>query len=361
MTQRITWIDTAKGLAICFIVFSHSRGWLEFAGANSEWLLKLVEPIIYSAQVPLFFFMSGILSDSWIREKNWKEFFSEKLSPLIWCFIVWQPVMFLYKYMAALILPNQQDASLFDHLLRMIISPIRPNGELWFLWALILFFILAKLTRKIPKLLQILIAVLASSIMQFMTSSILSDEIVRILGNGFYGFFSFYIFFLVAYLFKDYYIKYINKLSNTKGLFFVFLWFFAIYFIPYFKISFLGSGLLVHSLAVVGGISLAKLLKNIQIFTSLGKQTLQIYLAHTFFIVLISCIIYLLSIDISNEIVAFILPFVLSIVVTFISIKMYNWMSTRKTLKYIYTPTNYFKLLFSKKIFYKKQTPKINI
>jgi len=349
MSERIRWIDTAKGLAICFIVFSHAHGWLMFTYVNSRWI-KFVEPILYSVQVPLFFFMSGILADSWIKEKNWKELFTEKLSPFIWCFLLWQPVMFLYKYMAALILPNQQDSSLLNHLLRMFISPVRPNAELWFLWVLIIFFIAAKLTRKIPKHTQIVIAVLMSCLMLFLRESILSEKIVRILGNGFNGVFIHYIFFLTAYLYKDYFIKCINKLSVRNALLFILLWLLSIYGITYCNISFFGTEFFIYySFGVIGGIALAKLFKNIQVLSSIGKQTLQIYLAHTFFIVVISCILYLLSIDINNDIVAFILPFVLSIVVIFISIKMYNWIKTKEKLRYMYAPPNSFKTLFDGK------------
>ena len=61
MKQRNQWVDYAKAIGIILVVYGHVARGLIAAGLpmNQTWY-TLVDSIIYSFHMPLFFFLSGL-------------------------------------------------------------------------------------------------------------------------------------------------------------------------------------------------------------------------------------------------------------------------------------------------------------
>ena len=153
---RLDWVDTAKGISILLVVLVHAAHWVEYAGVSSRALTDVNEALS-TLRMPLFFCMSGLFAAKWL-DRSWRELWSGKLSLLLWVFIVWQPMVLGYKLLAAGTLPDQEDTSVLAHLARFVLSPVRPSGELWFLWGLVLFFVVAKLLSRLPVWLHLAVA-----------------------------------------------------------------------------------------------------------------------------------------------------------------------------------------------------------
>jgi fucose 4-O-acetylase-like acetyltransferase len=75
MQNRDHWVDYAKGLGILLVVYGHvSRGVFNAGIKVDAELFKLVDSVIYSFHMPLFFFLSGlfftILAKIWSHRIN---------------------------------------------------------------------------------------------------------------------------------------------------------------------------------------------------------------------------------------------------------------------------------------------------
>ncbi|MBC7755034.1 MAG: acyltransferase family protein [Bdellovibrio sp.] len=58
---RTLWVDYAKALGIMLVVYGHvTRGLYNAQIPMNENLFKLIDSIIYSFHMPLFFFLSGL-------------------------------------------------------------------------------------------------------------------------------------------------------------------------------------------------------------------------------------------------------------------------------------------------------------
>ena len=118
--QRISWLDTAKGLAILLVVLGHV-----------SFLPTPVLGVIYAFHMPLFFFLSGILL--FRKKEQFVPFLKKKVQTLIvpyYLFLLLQvailaPVAALGFHHAGAYLPG--------------VGALSGGSELWFLFAL--FFV----------------------------------------------------------------------------------------------------------------------------------------------------------------------------------------------------------------------------
>lgn len=345
---RLGWIDVAKGISILLVVLIHARRWLEFIGAKAVWIEQF-NAIFLTARMPLFFTMSGLLAIKWIQQKTWKELYTHKLSLILWVFIVWQPIVFTYKYAAAIILPNQEDPSLNAHLLRMFAFPLRPNGELWFLWALILAFTTAKLTHWVPSRVQVAVSGLISAGWITWAKTMLGASLFRLIGSGWDGLFTYYFFFISAVLYKDQIISLVSKLSAFRAAFIISSWLIVYGIIVNLQITSLpGIGLLLKLLGVASGLALAVLLSRVTLLASLGQQTLPIYLAHSFFIVITVCLLHLSGIQLSPILAASIAPWVLTGLAVMLSLA-FSKKAGNGFFQFLFIQPEWFKSIFSDK------------
>lgn len=141
--SRVVWVDAAKGLAVVGVVLLHASHWLGVIGGSSpvaEWIVaRLVVPL------PVLFFVSGVVARAAVHAP---QSLRRRLTTLFWLFVLWQPVVLGYRLLGGATLGDGVD--LGGEVLRTLVSPLRPNGELWYLWALAVHLVLARLTRRVP-------------------------------------------------------------------------------------------------------------------------------------------------------------------------------------------------------------------
>ncbi|MEI8389593.1 MAG: acyltransferase [bacterium] len=149
-TNRLEWIDTAKGTGILLVVLGHS-----ILGNN---LLKATQPNLYYFSynfiwlfhMPLFFFLSGLFMKSF-SEKPLSKALISKVQTVLYPYIIWS-VIFGGIYLLISYFPNVQNASNNQITLKqLLLFPFYPILHLWFLYILfgiqILYLILNKLFK----------------------------------------------------------------------------------------------------------------------------------------------------------------------------------------------------------------------
>jgi len=155
--QNIEAIDIARGASIILVVLYHT---VLYMAANGEtlWFIPRLNEILAYVRMPTFFFISGLLAGSAIR-KPWREFLGSKVLLLFWLFVIWTAIRFAYF---GTVYPNIRDArerADISYLFSMIID---PRTGIWFLWALMIFFVLAKALAPENRVLVIALAGIAS-------------------------------------------------------------------------------------------------------------------------------------------------------------------------------------------------------
>lgn len=78
--ERIKFLDSAKGLAICLMVFAHAIAWnladyqsvisINSTQSDKNLVAGLLWQFIYSFHMPLFFLISGYLTSEPIRNNT---------------------------------------------------------------------------------------------------------------------------------------------------------------------------------------------------------------------------------------------------------------------------------------------------
>ncbi|MFD6897743.1 acyltransferase family protein [Rhodococcus sp. NPDC060086] len=340
--DRLYWADAAKGISILLVVLLHAVAWSEYVVNVPEWL-GATNDALAPLRMPLFFCISGIFAAKWMTEP-WQDTYGNKLALLVWTFLIWQPIVFSYKLMSGHFLPNQPRSEIADHLLRLAVTVVRPNGELWFLWALVLFIVTAKWLHRIPRLLQVASASVVSAVWYFCSDNYLTPDQLRAIGDGWDGALGLFVFFLAGLLYRDEIKKWVAKtpVSVSAGLMAVAgvaLW-------GYYIADLSGYFALPLAIRVIGlacGIGAAVVFSRISVIRYWGTVTLPIYLGHTA-IIAISCSILAVTLDdlpAGNRMVGVLFPLFLAAFAIFVSLQVYRLRNSRIGF-YLYNPPNWF-------------------
>lgn len=148
---RERWIDTAKGIAIVLVVLYHATMYLGLAGVDVPG--ARANPMLETFRMPLFFFMSGVLGARAVT-LGYRALYHRRLALLVYLYVLW---VVLQQIFLALLPPTSlepEPAPLWSVLTLAVI----PNENLWFLYALPLFFTIAWLTRSWPALMPLALA-----------------------------------------------------------------------------------------------------------------------------------------------------------------------------------------------------------
>src|SRR5690625_1067236 len=230
--------------------------------------------------MPMFFAVAGLFASKWLT-KPWRELGRGKLALLIWVFLIWQPVVFFYQLFKQEVLEGLTWHPVAEQTLRLVIAPLRPNGELWFLWALALFFVLGRLTSKFSAIAQVATAASISFMWMTLVEPFLPEEVYSAIGSGWHGLFRYYFIFIGFALFSKQVKDVVAYLRwHTSALLFG-LWLAAAVLAAHLEIHPSASLFILSLLGVAGGIGLANLLSGLALLRYLGCQTLPIYLGHT--------------------------------------------------------------------------------
>ena len=268
---REAWIDVAKGIAITLVVLYHAIMYLDEVGLAGA--LAPLNPLFDTFRMPLFFFMSGILAASAIRLPYW-QLFRKRMSLLLYLYVAWVTLQTLFLLALPPISPSGAANATWASLITLF---VRPSSNLWFIYALPLFFTLAWLMRRWAPVVQVaLTAVIA---VLFGAGVLHTGSPWDKMGK--------YIVFFIAAIYLGPLVRRLVPLVRWWHVVLLCLGYAAlVVIITKLTLTEVPFVLLVLStLAVVVGITVAVLLARIPAFDfvrSLGSRTLPIYLVHTF-------------------------------------------------------------------------------
>lgn len=182
---RLPWPDVAKGVCILLVVLHHVTGKhyatvvpSGLAPAEDAWLWMTgaLKPI----RMPLFFAVSGFFAASAVA-RPWPEVRRRIVNPY-YLYVVWL-VVFAGIYSVERTLPANRTDGLADFLTELVWAAT----SMWFLFALAVYFALAKALRGLPApLVLAAAAALATS-----TSWLPLDETNRVAVLAHFGYFAF--------------------------------------------------------------------------------------------------------------------------------------------------------------------------
>lgn len=277
---REAWIDVAKGIAIILVVLYHAIMYLDEAGLAGA--LAPLNPLFDTFRMPLFFFMSGILAASAIR-LPYRQLFRKRMSLLLYLYIAWVTLQTLFMLVLPPISTSGAPNATWASLVTLF---VRPSSNLWFIYALPLFFTLAWLMRRWPPLLQVSLTVVIAVLFgaQLLHTGSPWDKMGKYL-----------VFFIAAI--------YLGPLVRRRVPF-VQWWHVVLICLGYAGLVVVTTKLTLtrvpfvllalSALAVVAGITFAVLLTRLPAFDfvrSLGSRTLPIYLVHTLPMVALAAIL----------------------------------------------------------------------
>lgn len=144
--DRLHWVDVAKAIAIVLVVVYHvavtgmtilTPGINRVEGvysAASTWLLPV--------RMPLLFLVSGLLSTGALA-RPWRAVVRPRILNYAWVFVLWT-LLYAYPYANAFTPGNVEETTL-----RALSWTVTLNGAYWYLPLLLLFFVVAKLGRRL--------------------------------------------------------------------------------------------------------------------------------------------------------------------------------------------------------------------
>jgi uncharacterized membrane protein YcfT len=140
---RVDWVDYAKGICIVMVVMMHSVLGVEAASGQTGFMHLLVM-FAKPFRMPDFFLISGLFL-AVVIDRDWRTYLDRKVVHFAYFYVLWVTIQFGFKA------PSFAAETNWSHVGYLYLeSFIEPFGTLWFIYLLPIFFVVTKLTRRIP-------------------------------------------------------------------------------------------------------------------------------------------------------------------------------------------------------------------
>ncbi len=168
MSDRVDWVDVAKGICIVMVVMMHSTLGVENAAGATGWMGYAVE-YARPFRMPDFFLIAGLFLASRI-DAPWRLYLDRKVLHFVYFYVLWLSIQFGFKA------PGLAADLGWGGLVReYLLAFVEPWGTLWFIYHLALFLVVARLLKSVPWPL-VWLAAAGLEIAPIHTGSILIDE-----------------------------------------------------------------------------------------------------------------------------------------------------------------------------------------
>jgi uncharacterized membrane protein YcfT len=155
-TERIDWVDYAKGICIIMVVMMHSVLGVELAAGQTGFMHLLVA-FAKPFRMPDFFLISGLFLAR-VIDRDWRTYLDRKVVHFLYFYVLWVTIQFAFKA------PGFAAEHGWGYVAQLyLLSYIDPFGTLWFIYMLPVFFVLTKLARGVPPALIWIAAALLES------------------------------------------------------------------------------------------------------------------------------------------------------------------------------------------------------
>jgi uncharacterized membrane protein YcfT len=156
-SERVDWVDYAKGICIIMVVMMHSVLGTELAAGQIGYMHYLVE-FAKPFRMPDFFLISGLFLAR-VIDRDWRTYLDRKVVHFLYFYVLWVTIQFGFKA------PGFAAEHGWPYVIKLyLLSYIDPFGTLWFIYLLPVFFVLTKAVRRVHPALILGIAALLESL-----------------------------------------------------------------------------------------------------------------------------------------------------------------------------------------------------
>ncbi|WP_065751777.1 acyltransferase family protein [Bradyrhizobium paxllaeri] len=142
-STRIDWVDYAKGICIVMVVMMHSVLGVEKAAGDTGFMHAFVM-FAKPFRMPDFFLISGLFL-AVVIDRDWRTYLDRKVVHFAYFYLLWVAIQFGFKA------PGFAAEGGWQHVGMLYLQTfIEPFGTLWFIYLLPVFFVVTKLSRKLP-------------------------------------------------------------------------------------------------------------------------------------------------------------------------------------------------------------------
>lgn len=314
--RRLEWVDTGRGLAILLVVLYHATNWLVVSGVHVRYW-TVIDEMLATMRMPLFFTLSGLFAVKWLGA-SWSALWNSKIRLFAWVFLLWELLGTVITY-GSLTLQGRE-FGLAHEARKLLLSPVAPQLELWFLWALSLFFVVAKLARHVPVRLQLGVA----AVLSLVAFSIDVDRLPVDVNVGWAGAAKYLLFFLAGIHLRTTIMAFAQRPARVLVGCLV-AWVAVVAAVEVFDLRFVvGVFFLNCVLGVVAGIAVSRALSRLASLRRIGATTLPVYLVHTPLIVVLTTAMVLAGVVPAVNTVAPVVPVVLMAVAVLLSLGLHR-------------------------------------
>jgi len=273
MRSRELWVDYAKAIGIILVVYGHvARGVCQsFNSMNSSF--QLVDSVIYSFHMPLFFFLSGIFFIASTKKHGHKKMLISKIDTILYPYILWSLLQGIIEF--GLSPYTNRHATLTE-----VFSLLwEPRAQFWFLYTLLFCFLISSVFFRLISFKAISVFFCLSVAIYLLHDYFISWSLISMISNNL-------VFFALGTLFSKQSSQ--NTLSSPWILLFFSLLFIAsqYYFHFILHLTYQAHGIPSLMLAIISIFFIASLSSALansvqsRYFAFIGSASLAIYLMH---------------------------------------------------------------------------------
>lgn len=149
LPARLRWADVGKGACIVLVVLHHvvTKHLVEVVPPSLELVSETwvgVSNALKPVRMPLFFVVSGIFASGAVA-RPWSPGVRRRVASPAYLYVVWLVLLAIF-FSVERDLPMNRTQDLSDFVLDLVFA----STGLWFLYALAVYFLLARLTLRVP-------------------------------------------------------------------------------------------------------------------------------------------------------------------------------------------------------------------
>lgn len=196
ITNRISWVDHARGIAILLVVYRHVVVGMRRSGIVVTEVTYNLQEVFYNFRMPVFFVLSGVFIAASLRKKSAISILRDRAETILYPYILWAFILVSLEIVLSEYTNAKRGLQDYWH----IIAQPRAIDHLWYLFALfnttLLYLILGKIIKPLWLHLPVSLVLHALTFQGFLQGkSLISDA------------FYFYPFFLTGAILTEFFLN----------------------------------------------------------------------------------------------------------------------------------------------------------